>query len=196
MESCCDDHPSLRHFERRAGLPLAFGPSISTACPKLACSTLLAQNLANPPACPSPTGPPPGLICPLPPTPRSTPPSSTALGPCSARHDQPNGCSTRCGSRSPSQPIRQSMPHQGRSSPPAKARDDLPIDIVVHLPRAAGRNKLFWPTVSTQDRPECMTNCWRFRRPEGAVAAITERAMRGESRLQIKFRRCASASRC
>ena len=69
-----------------------------------------------------------------------------------------------------------------------EARDDLPIDIVVQ-PRAARRKKLFLADMdSTMIGQECIDELADFVGLKAHVAAITERAMRGEIEFEPALR--------
>ena len=83
---------------------------------------------------------------------------------------------------------RQRRHHGDRSTACAQARGDLPIDIVVQ-PQRVRRKKLFLADMdSTMIGQECIDELADFAGLKAHVAAITERAMRGEIEFEPALR--------
>ena len=155
-----------------ADLPLAVGPAISTA---------LLTVLANSPACPS--SPRSSAI---PPTPRSIHHRRRRAG--RAALARPRAMAVRrSGGR---YPLRQAEADDIKAIEARlrQARGDLPIDIVVQ-PAAFRRKKLFLADMdSTMIGQECIDELADFAGLKAHVAAITERAMRGEIEFEPALR--------
>src|SRR6187402_2676926 len=154
----------------RADLPLAVGPAISTALPNIsefACMSLVATLICNPanPALDSTVVDGARAILP-------------EAGPAHWLFDE----------------VAVDIPFEGNNDISGienrlrQARGDLPIDIVVQ-PAAFRRKKLFLADMdSTMIGQECIDELADFAGLKAHVAAITERAMRGEIEFEPALR--------
>src|ERR1700684_4497156 len=146
-----------------ADLPLAVGPAISTAllfsgC-ELTCMSLVATLICNPAD--------PAL-------------DSTVVDGARAILPSPGPARWLFGEVAVDIPFTGSEDIAGITARLRQARGDLPIDIVVQ-PQAARRKKLFLADMdSTMIGQECVDELADFAGLKTHVAAITERAMRGE----------------
>src|SRR6202163_540399 len=153
-----------------ADLPLAVGPAISTAllsgC-ELTCMSLVATLICNPAD--------PAL-------------DSTVVDGARAILPSPGPARWLFDEVAVDIPFTGSEDIAGIAARLRQARGDLPIDIVVQ-PQAARRRKLFLADMdSTMIGQECVDELADFAGLKAHVAAITERAMRGEIEFEPALR--------
>src|SRR5258705_2032620 len=154
----------------RADLPLAVGPAISTALLKpneFACMSLVATLICNPAN--------PAL-------------DSTIVDGALAVLPSPGTAQWLFDEVAVDIPFAGSDDVKAIEARLRQARGDLPIDIVVQ-PAAFRRKKLFLADMdSTMIGQECIDELADFAGPKAQVAAITERAMRGEIEFESALR--------
>jgi phosphoserine phosphatase len=158
----------------RADLPLAVGPAISTALLKpneFACMSLVATLICNPANPALDTTIVDGALAVLP------------------RPARRNGCSTKWQSTFPSTIRSRARTTSRRSKPACKRRAAISRSTLSCSLSAVRRKKLFLADMdSTMIGQECIDELADFAGLKAHVAAITERAMRGEIEFEPALR--------